>query len=148
MLMQPAFTFTQNSIFLGIDFGMRRIGIASGQKITGTATPLKTILAKHGVPNWLLLDKIIAEWNPVALVVGVPKDLEGNEQWVANAARKFIRRLRNRYKIDVYEANEQLTTKSAKEKVFAAGGYKALQKEELDSIAAKLILEGWLANLK
>jgi putative holliday junction resolvase len=127
---------------------MRRIGIASGQKITATATPLKTILAKQGVPTWSLLDRIIAEWNPAALIVGVPKDLNGNEQWVAKAARKFIASLQKRYQIPIFAANEQLTTKAAKERVYTAGGYKALQKEELDSIAAKLILEGWMDTLK
>jgi putative holliday junction resolvase len=137
-----------SDVFLSFDFGMHHIGIASGQRITETATPLKTLLAKRGIPVWSELDKIIAEWNPSGLVVGVPVDLNGNESWVAKAARKFIASLRKRYKINVYEANEQLTTKAAKERVYEAGGYKALQQEELDSIAAKLILEGWMANNK
>jgi len=139
--------FDEASIFLGIDFGTKRIGIASGQKITATATPLKTLAAKNGVPCWEELDKIIVEWHPAALIVGVPVDLDGREHWVTKAAEKFIEKLKVRYNLPVFGVNEQLTTKSAKERVFAAGGYKSLQKEELDCIAAKLILEGWLSNI-
>ena len=138
--------FSEESIFLGIDFGTRNIGIASGQKITKTATPLKNIIAKNGIPCWPELDKIIAEWHPAALIVGVPVNLDGTEHWVTKAAEKFIVSLKERYKLPVYGVNEQLTTKAAKERVFEAGGYKALQKEEMDSIAAKLILEGWFLN--
>lgn len=133
-----------NSIFLGIDFGMHHIGIASGQKITATATPLQIILANHGEPHWADLDSVIATWSPAALIVGVPTKLDGTPHRMTRAARNFIGKLEKRYKLPVYGVNEQLTTKSAKEQVFTAGGYKALQKEKLDSIAAKLILEGWL----
>lgn len=138
--------FAENSIFLGIDFGTKRIGIASGQKITLTATPLTTLSANKGVPNWFELDKIIAEWRPAALIVGVPIDLDGSEHRTTKLARRFAAILRNRYKMPVYEVNEQLTTKTAKERVFSAGGYKALRQEKLDSIAAKLILEGWFSE--
>jgi len=135
--------FPDNSIFLGIDFGMCNIGVASGQKITATATPLCIVHAKHGVPNWADFDKIIEEWKPAALIVGVPVDLDGKEQWITKLAKDFIADLEKRYKLPVYGVNEQLTTKSARERIFAAGGFKALKKTEIDSIAAKLILEGW-----
>lgn len=138
--------FADTDIFLGLDFGTRHIGVASGQKITATATPVKTLIAKNGVPNWMEVDKIIAEWHPAALIVGIPFHLDGTAHWVTKAAENFILSLKSRYRLPVYGVNEQLTTKSAKERVFAAGGYKALQKEELDSIAAKLILEGWLTE--
>ncbi|OGT08183.1 MAG: Holliday junction DNA helicase RuvA [Gammaproteobacteria bacterium GWE2_37_16] len=138
--------FAENSIFLGVDFGTKRIGIATGQRITSTATPLTTLYAKNGVPNWFDLDEIVAKWRPVALIVGVPIDLDGSEHRTTKLARRFAAILRNRYQMPVYEVNEQLTTKTAKERVFSAGGYKALRQEKMDSIAAKLILEGWFSE--
>lgn len=138
--------FVNSSVFLGIDFGIKCIGIASGQKITMTASPLLTLTAKNGVPNWADLDKIIKEWCPAALIVGVPIGLDGKKNWVTKAALKFIKSLRERYSLPVIEANEQLTTKAAHTELFACGGYKALKKEKIDSMAAKLILEGWLRS--
>ena len=139
-------SFSNSSIFIGIDFGISHIGVASGQRITATATPIKTIFAKRGIPDWQQLDKIIQEWNPSALVVGVPVKMDGSEQWTTKAARKFIITLKDRYKLPVYEVDETLTTKEAREKVFAAGGFKAIKKVEIDSIAAKLLLESWMAE--
>lgn len=136
--------FADNCVFLSFDFGIRCIGIASGQKITMTASPLTTLSAKKGIPNWLELDRIITEWCPAALIVGVPMDLDDKANWVTKAALKFIKNLRVRYAIPIIEVNEQLTTKAAHAELFAVGGYKALQKEKIDSVAAKIILEGWL----
>ena len=135
-----------DEIFLGIDFGTKYIGIASGQKITGTASPLRSIAAKDGKPDWQNLDKIISEWKPAALIVGLPKHLDGTEHRLTRITRKFISALRKRYQMPIYDVNEQYTTKSAKEMIFDVGGYKALQKEDIDSIAAKYILESWLNN--
>jgi putative holliday junction resolvase len=131
-------------VFLCFDFGLRRIGVAVGQKITLTASPLKTLLAKHGVPNWGEVSALIKQWQPEALVVGVPLALDGKEQQLTRVAQNFIGLLRERYALPVYSADERLTTKAARERVYDAEGFKALKKEAIDSIAAKLILEGWM----
>lgn len=131
-------------VFIGFDFGTRNIGVAVGQKITNSSTALPPLLAKQGMPNWQQIDNLIKEWQPTALVVGVPYKLEGGDFHVTKLAKRFIEQLKTRYKIAVYSAEERLTTKSAREEIFARGGYKALQKQSVDSAAARLILEEWM----
>jgi len=131
-------------VFIGFDFGTRNIGVAVGQKITNSSTALSPILAKQGNPNWLHIDTLMKEWQPTALVVGVPYKIEGGAFRVTKLAKRFIEQLKTRYKITVYSTEERLTTKSAREEIFARGGYKALQKQSVDSAAARLILEEWM----
>lgn len=138
---------TNNSgVFLSFDFGTRNIGVAVGQIITKTATPLNILRAKNGVPNWDEVAKLIAAWQPQALVVGVPRHLDDTPHRITALARKFIGHLTKRYNLQVYEAEERLTTKSAREEIYAEGKYKALQNKNIDSAAAVLILEEWLKN--
>lgn len=133
-------------VYLGFDFGMSNIGVAVGQTVTMTATPLKILHAKKGVPNWDEIARLIKDWKPDALIVGVPVHLDGCEHVITKTARKFIASLEKLFKLPVYAAEERLTTKAAKESVYEVGGYKALKREPIDSIAAKLILEGWMRN--
>ncbi len=136
-------------IFLCFDFGMRNIGVAVGQIITKTATPLKIIHAKQGIPQWHEIAKLIQEWKPDALVVGVPLTLEGEEiEIITKASESFIQSLKEHFHLEVFAADEQLTTKAAREVIYESGGYKALQKTDIDSIAAKLILEAWMEERK
>ena len=115
------------NILLGFDFGMKRIGIAIGQAITQTARPLDTIQAKAGIPDWDALTKIMNQWLPEALIVGIPLNMDGTDQPMSQHAREFVKSLRKRYQLLVYETDERLTTKEAREKLFSQGGYKALQ---------------------
>ena len=133
-------------MYLAFDFGTRNIGVASGQKLTGTATPLQKINAKRGVPNWKEVEDLIKKWQPTALIVGVPINLDGTEHEITNYAKNFIRQLEERFHLPVYAAEERLTTKAARSRIFEAGGYKALQAESIDSFAAKLILEEWMRS--
>jgi len=133
-----------NEIFLGFDFGTKNIGVAVGQAVTKTATPLKILAAKNGVPNWHEIMALIATWQPGAVVVGVPVNLDGTPHHVTELARKFIASLKEHAQLPIYEAEERLTTKAAREEIFTAGGYKALQDKAIDSIAAVLILEEWM----
>lgn len=131
------------AIYLAFDFGMRHIGVAVGQRITKTASPLSILFAKQGTPNWQEVANLIKKWQPCALVVGVPVHLDGTQQEITQAAIDFIEKLRIRFTIPVYAAEERLTTKDARGRIFEAGGYRALQQEPIDSVAAKIILEGW-----
>lgn len=128
---------------MGFDFGMKSIGIAMGQSITQTASTLTTISAKQGIPAWETLDKLIKEWQPNALVVGIPLALDNTELSVTATAKAFALALKNRYHLPVYGIDEQLTTRSAKEELFAEGGYRALKKASVDSLSARIILETW-----
>ena len=119
---------------LGFDFGLRRIGVAVGQTITQTATPLKTLKAHDGIPNWAEIASLISQWEARVLVVGRPLNMDGSTQEIARLANKFKNRLSGRFNLPVYAVDERLTTIEAKK----------LAKTNIDSIAAKLILESWL----
>lgn len=129
---------------LGFDFGTKYIGIAVGQTITKSSRALTTVKAKEGVPAWDQVDVLIKNWRPDALIVGIPLNMDGTEQRLTQLARQFADLLRERYQLPVYEMDERLTTVEAKEQLFSQGGYKALQKDRIDSQAAQLILQSWL----
>jgi len=137
-----------NKFYLAFDFGIKRIGVAVGQSITCSATALEIISAKNGSPNFSMLDKLVKKWEPSAFIVGLPLTMEGETQRTTKLVRKFSKMLIDRYSIDVIFVDERLTTKSAREIVYNSGGYKLLNSEKIDAIAAKLILEDWLSNNK
>lgn len=134
-------TATQQ-VLLGFDFGMKRIGLAVGQTLTGTARPLVTLKARAGVPDWKQVAALIKTWQPDALVVGIPLNMDGTQQPLTFAAQTFAKQLQHQFKIPVYEMDERLSSVDARERLFNAGGYKAL--ENVDSVAAQLILQSWL----
>ncbi len=129
-------------ILLGFDFGTKRIGVAVGQTITQTARPLETVKAQQ----WDAIDKLVKHWQPDALVVGIPLNMDGSEQKLTQLAKQFVTALKNRYQLPTYEMDERLTTQSVRENLFSKGGYKALHKEAIDSLAAQLILQNWLTK--
>ena len=131
---------------LGFDFGTHNIGVAIGQSITATASPLAALKAKDGQPDWNLVEKLIKEWQPKRLVVGLPLNMDGTEQVLTDLARKFANRLHGRFGLPVDLQDERLTTVAAKEELFARGGYRELSKDKIDSAAAQLILEDYLAS--
>ena len=134
-------------VVIGFDFGMKRIGTAVGQAISLTASPLKTLAAKDGVPDWHQLSALLLEWQPQALVVGVPCHINGQAQHTTFAAKKFAKKLRHKFDLPVYEVDERLTTVEARAMTFDAAGYKGLKKQEMDSVAAALITEQWLSTM-
>ncbi len=133
-------------ILIAFDFGMKRIGMAIGQTLTQTARPLITLHAKDGTPNWHELEKLMKKWRPDALVVGIPLNMDGTEQPISQHARAFANLLKDQYNLPVFEMDERLTTKDARERLFAEGGYKALQDGQVDQVAAQLILQNWFAD--
>ncbi len=136
-------------IYLGFDFGYKRIGVAVGQRLTGSASPLATLDAKLGVPNWDNIQKLLAQWQPLALVVGLPTCIDDRELYTTAASRGFARQLRKRFSLPVHLVDERLSTVEARAHLFAEGGYRKIKNTEVDSIAACVILEQWLqANEK
>jgi len=131
------------STYLAFDFGTKSIGVAIGQTITGTAQPLAAIKAKDGIPNWDEITHLHAQWLPTAMLVGLPLNMDGSEQEMTIRARKFGRRIAARYKTQVLEVDERLTTTDAKSRLFELGGYKKLSKEKVDSVSACVIFEAW-----
>ena len=133
-------------VYLGFDFGYRRIGVAVGQQLTGSASPLSTLDAKLGVPQWDVILKLLNQWRPQALVVGLPTCIDGSEQYTTAAARGFARQLRKRFALPVYLVDERLSTVEARAHLFATGGYRKIKNTEIDSISACVILEQWLRD--
>lgn len=135
-------------ILLAFDFGMKRIGVAVGQSVTETARPLITLSAKDGQPDWDSLTPLIKKWRPDAFVVGIPLNMDGTEQAITQEARLFANALKDQYNLPVFEMDERLTTKDARERLFNEGGYKALQSGQIDQVAAQIILQNWFAERK
>jgi putative Holliday junction resolvase len=133
-------------ILIGFDFGMKRIGVAVGQTVTRTARPLDTLKAKEGLPNWNAIAKLVHTWSPDLLIVGIPLNMDGTEQWVTHRARQFAAELQQRFALPVQEIDERLTTKAAREQLFQQSGYKSLQHGQVDRVAAQLILQNWFAE--
>jgi putative Holliday junction resolvase len=133
---------------LGFDFGLKHIGVAVGQTVTGTASPLKVVKAQDGKPDWNDITNLIDHWKPDALMVGMPFARDGTDQTITRATRKFCNQLRERYGLKVYEVDERYTTKDARQSLFDQGGYRALDKASVDEWSAKLIIESGLHLLK
>lgn len=129
---------------LGFDFGLKHIGVAVGQVITATANPLTVVRASNGQADFSAIKKLIKEWQPDGMVVGIPINMDGTDNRITKAARRFADELRVKFNLPIWQIDERLTTVDAKEALFASGGYQALDKGSVDSYAAKLILESWL----
>ena len=124
---------------LGFDYGRLRTGVAVGQTLTGSASALITLKSRNNKPDWDGIDKLIKEWQPDALVIGVPVHMDGTEQEMASAARKFGRQLKARYNLPVYEADERLSSAEAEQNLGSGQDKAAIDRE-----AARLILQAWL----
>jgi putative Holliday junction resolvase len=129
---------------IAFDFGMKSIGLAVGQAITNTASPLQAIKAQDGIPNWENLAKIISQWEPDGLLVGLPLNMDGTEQPITASVKRFVGRLKHKYNLPVFLHDERLSTVDAKAKLFELGGYKKLSKQKVDSVSACLIYESWV----
>lgn len=131
---------------IAFDFGTKSIGCAVGQSVTGTAQALPAFKAQEGIPNWEMIGKVLQQWQPDLLVVGLPLNMDGSEQELSLRARKFANRLHGRFGFPVELQDERLTTTEARAEIFQRGGYRALEKGKVDSISACLILESWFEN--
>ena len=138
---------------LGFDFGTKRIGVAIAQEITGTANPLVTVKAVKNKPDWESISKIIAEWQPDLLVVGLPLHMDGTEQDMTQAARRFSNQLNGRYQLPVALMDERLTSNEAESILSEQSGSRGSlfrdsmfpDKAQIDMISAQLILQSWLS---
>lgn len=137
-------TLTQHTLapetLLAFDFGRKRIGVAVGQSVTGTAAPLATLVARDGQPDWEEVEHIITTWQPAALVVGLPCHLDGTEQDITTEARRFARRLESRYGLPVHLVDERLTSYEAERWVEEQRMSNTI---DVDQIAAQIILQNW-----
>jgi putative Holliday junction resolvase len=129
---------------LCFDFGTKSIGLAIGQSITNTANPLTELKAKDGVPNWEQIKKIIDEWQPDLLLIGLPLNMDGSFSELSRRAKKFANRLHGRFGLPVSMADERLSSYEAKGEIIQQTGSRDFKRNHVDSLAAKIILESWL----
>jgi putative Holliday junction resolvase len=127
-----------NKVFLCFDHGEKRIGVAVGQSITATATPLETVTCKNGKPDWDRISSLIRQWQPSEFVVGLPLTMQGERQDASDSAEKFSRQLNGRYHLPVHMADERLSSLEAR--------HRLKDSYNVDPVAAQLILESWLAE--
>ncbi|MSR14735.1 MAG: Holliday junction resolvase RuvX [Gammaproteobacteria bacterium] len=120
---------------LGFDYGVKRIGIAVGQTLTKTATPLVTLPARAGQPDWQVLGRLLAEWRPDYLVVGMPSAADGQAHPLEAAIKRFGGRLLGRFGLPVLYVDERLSSHVASTMTNGSA---------IDAMAARLILETWL----
>ncbi len=134
-------------ILLAFDFGLRRIGVASGNLQTRSASPLTTLTVSRELP-WAELDRTIDDWRPGQLVVGLPSAELASE--VAERATEFMAALRQRYDLPVAAVDESLTSRAARSELKEArrSGLlrKRVHKGKVDSHAACLIAEQWMSG--
>jgi putative holliday junction resolvase len=130
------------STLLGFDFGPRKIGVAVGQTVTGSASALTTVRSRGEKPDWSRIEQLVGEWQPDGAVVGLPYNMDDTETELAPNARRFARQLQGRFGLDVHLVDERLTSLEARRQL----GKDATSLEAIDAMAAKLILETWLSE--
>ena len=130
------------STVVGFDFGSHWIGMAIGQTLTRQASPLNAVKAG----DWKGIEKVLNEWQPQKLIVGLPLSMQGEPQEFTESARRFARRLEGRFGIACEMQDERLTTREAYQ--IAIAGKRHKTKMEIDSIAAVLITESWLRAIE
>ena len=123
---------TSHSSFLAFDFGTRRIGVASGNTLTGNAEQIRSVAVGPGALD--AIGKVVAEWQPDALVVGVPRHPDGAAHANTRRARRFAGELRSRFGLDVHEVDERYSTTEAR----------TASRGDLDAAAAAVILMQFL----
>ncbi|MFL6648303.1 MAG: Holliday junction resolvase RuvX, partial [Sulfurifustaceae bacterium] len=131
-------------VFLGFDYGTRHTGVAVGSRHTGLAQPLTQLAARGGAPDWEGIQRLVDEWRPQALVVGLPLNMDGTPNPMTHAARAFGEALHARYNLPVYMVDERLSTRAATDQLLDAGVPLKRHKHQIDKRAAQTILQAFL----
>ncbi|PIE83089.1 MAG: Holliday junction resolvase RuvX [Candidatus Contendobacter odensis] len=129
-------------IALAFDFGQRRIGIAIGEAITGSARPLCTLPTQRQKPDWDTIGQLITEWHPDRLVVGIPCHADGTANAITKKCLHFSRQLGERFHLSVDTIDERLSSWEAGQRRDNTQGGK--NNTLLDADAAAIILESWI----
>lgn len=133
---------------LAFDFGLGRIGVAVGQRITGSATPLGVVANRETGPDWEAIGRLVREWQPSRLVVGMPAHADGRPAAISARAGDFARGLR-RLGLPVDTIDERYSSLEARERLVASrrrGLSGRIRREMVDAAAAVVIAERWLAG--
>ncbi|MEQ1592023.1 MAG: Holliday junction resolvase RuvX [Thiobacillaceae bacterium] len=128
---------------LAFDLGLKRTGVASGELGIGVAHPLSVIQAESTDARLAAIEKLILEWQPVLLVMGLPTHEDGTEHTMTRVARNFAKKLESRFNLPVFWIDERYTSVAAEDALHAAGVHGKKNKAMLDAVAAQLILQGF-----
>lgn len=131
---------------MAFDYGLRQIGVATGNSLLGTTQSLPILKAKDGTPDWSALAALVKEWQPDLLVVGEPLNMDGSASELSARANKFGRRLQGRLNMPVEMVDERLSSFEAKQQSRERGHRGDYNKDPIDSLAAELILQTWLSG--
>lgn len=134
---------TQSGTVLGFDFGERRIGIAVGEHLIGSANPLTTIDNESNEIRFITITELVKEWQPKLLVVGLPLSLDGSENTLTQLCKKFARRLNGRFNLPVVLIDERYSSVEASQLLNQSGIKGRAQKVMLDQVAAQTILQSY-----
>ncbi|AJD50005.1 endonuclease, Holliday junction resolvase [Isoalcanivorax pacificus W11-5] len=126
---------------LAFDFGTRKIGLASGQSLTGTGSPLPALPCREGIPDWEQVRRLLAEWQPDLLLVGLPLNMDGTDSDLSQRARRFAGRLKGRFGKPVQLIDERLSTREARDRL--GDHYRGGSDPRVDSMAAVLLIESF-----
>lgn len=136
---------------LVFDFGERRLGVAFANPLAGTAMELTTLPARAGAPEWRTVDKLVLDWEPDMLVVGVPYNMDDSESPMTARAREFAAQLSTRYGLPVETMDERLTSAEAsmmlREQRRDGRRKRRVRRADVDRVAARLIAESWLRGV-
>jgi putative Holliday junction resolvase len=146
----PDRTSQPPKIVVALDFGLRRIGIASGDTLTRAAHPRSTVSnGPHG-PDWHALERVLADTRPALIAVGEPYNADGSASPLTEAARRFASELANRSSLPIDLVDERWSSQDAEERLRAqrASGERKrrVTREAVDAAAAAIILERWFAK--
>jgi putative Holliday junction resolvase len=130
--------------YLAFDYGAKQIGVAVGGSHSGLAETLANVQVGRGGPDWAHISRLVAEWRPDALVVGLPLNMDDSENTMTLAAKTFGNRLRGRYNLPVHMVDERLTSVDAKNTLVEAGVRFRRRKAQIDKLAAQAVLQAFL----
>lgn len=130
--------------FLAFDFGTKRVGVAVGNSIAHTSQPLTTLTGEANGPRFAAIGELIREWQPAALVVGLPCNDDGTPHEMTQNCRRFANRLKGRFHLPIILVDERYTSAAASSQLNEAGIRGIRQKPLLDQVAAQQILQAYL----
>ena len=136
-----------SSTVLCFDFGEQRIGVAVGEHVLASANPLVTIDNESNEIRFEVISKLVKEWQPKLLIVGLPLSLDGAETSVTQLCKKFARRLNGRFNLPVVLIDERYSSVEASDLLNKSGIKGRAQKEMLDQVAAQTILQSYFDSL-
>jgi len=132
--------------YLCFDFGLKRFGVASGNDLLQKGNELPPILAKDGIPDWTVIEKLVEEWQPNKFIVGLPLNMDGSQSDMSLRATKFGKRLKGRFNKEVEMMDERLSSYEAKGQVQKQKNRQVdFGEHSVDGAAACLILESWFS---